>query len=92
MLPDQPCEVCWQRLDAVLWSAGRHPGCSSPAPLSDDAFHRLAAAVAAALGAGIEHPEGGWQVISTGTRVRMTPQSSDTRPAAETNERPRRPM
>ena len=41
MKPDQLCRTCQQRMDAVLWAAGRHPGCGSSPTISDQAEDRL---------------------------------------------------
>ena len=50
--PDRLCRTCRQRLDAVLWAAGRHPGCrSSPPPISDQAEARLIDHLATSLSA-----------------------------------------
>lgn len=51
MLPDHLCEVCRQRMDAVLWAVGRHPGCRSSPPISDRAEAQLIAALTHHLGA-----------------------------------------
>ena len=51
MLPDQICEVCRQRLDAVAWSIGRHPNCGPYKPLTDAAYDRLVAHLTQHLGA-----------------------------------------
>lgn len=45
------CNNCRGRLDAVLTNVGRHPGCGLHRPLAPDAFDRLVAAIADALGA-----------------------------------------
>ncbi|MDQ3476615.1 MAG: hypothetical protein M3492_09885 [Actinomycetota bacterium] len=47
------CLTCRQRLDAVLWSVGRHPGCRTSGPLDADAFDRLTRYLALRLGAEI---------------------------------------
>ena len=51
MLPDRICRTCRQRLDSVLWSVGKHAGCGSSPPISDQAETRLIAALARSLGA-----------------------------------------
>lgn len=51
MPPDQICQVCRQRLDAVAWSIGRHPGCGAYAPLNDASYERLSAHLASIVGA-----------------------------------------
>jgi len=51
MPPDRLCRTCRQRLDAVLWAVGRHPGCSTSPPISDDAYRRLVGHLATSLGA-----------------------------------------
>lgn len=51
MLPEHLCEVCRQRLDAVAWSIGKHPGCGAYAPLTADGYDRLVAHLADTLGA-----------------------------------------
>ena len=50
-LPDHLCEVCRQRMDAVLWAASRHPGCGSSPPISDRAEAQLIRHLATILGA-----------------------------------------
>jgi len=49
--PGQLCQVCRQRLDAVLGPVGRHPGCGSSPPVSDQAEARLIDHLATSLGA-----------------------------------------
>jgi len=49
--PGQFCRTCQQRMDAVVWSAGRHPGCGVAPPISDRAEASLIAALALHLGA-----------------------------------------
>jgi len=51
MTPDGLCRTCQGRLDAVLWVVGRHPGCSSSPPISDQAEARLIDHLAVNLGA-----------------------------------------
>jgi hypothetical protein len=51
MPPEQVCEVCRQRLDAVAWSIGKHPGCGPYQPLTDAAYDRLVAHLTQSLGA-----------------------------------------
>jgi len=51
MLPEHLCRTCRQRLDSVLWSVGRHPGCRPAGPLNAEAFDRLLRNLAGVLGA-----------------------------------------
>lgn len=51
MPPEPICATCRQRLDAVLWSVGRHPNCRPAGPLDADAFDRLTRYLADSLGA-----------------------------------------
>lgn len=51
MPPEPLCKVCQARLDAVLWSVGRHPNCRTAGPLDADALDRLTRYLADALGA-----------------------------------------
>jgi hypothetical protein len=53
-LPEHLCEVCQQRMDAVLWAVGRHPRCGSPPPISDAALARLVVHLTQSLGAVVE--------------------------------------
>lgn len=50
------CRTCRQRMDAVMWSAARHPGCSSSPPISDQAEAQLIGHLATSLGARRDHP------------------------------------
>lgn len=50
MTDDHLCRTCRQRLDSVLWSVGRHPGCSPAGPLNAEAFDRLLRNLAGVLG------------------------------------------
>ena len=52
-LPNPLCKVCQGRLDAVLWSVGRHPNCRPAGPIDADAFDRLTRYLALRLGAEI---------------------------------------
>ncbi len=45
------CLTCRGRLDAVLWSVARHPGCRPAGPLDADALDRLVRYLGGALGA-----------------------------------------
>jgi len=49
--PGQLCGVCQGRLDSVLWSAGRHPGCGVAPRISDAAEAQLIGHLAVHLGA-----------------------------------------
>lgn len=51
MPPDHLCRTCRQRLDSVLWSVGRHPGCRTAGPLVEQSLDRLIAYLADAVGA-----------------------------------------
>lgn len=51
MLPEQICQVCRGRLDAVAWSIGRHPGCGPYQPLTDAVYERLISHLALIVGA-----------------------------------------
>lgn len=51
MPPDQICKSCRGRLDSVLWSAGRHPGCGGSPPIGDEAEAHLIGHLARHLGA-----------------------------------------
>ncbi len=53
MKPDHLCRTCQQRMDAVLWAVGRHPGCGSSPPISDQAEARLIDHLATSLGAAV---------------------------------------
>lgn len=49
--PGQLCRTCQQRMDAVAWAVGRHPGCGSSPPISDQAEAQLIGHLATNLGA-----------------------------------------
>ncbi len=51
MSPSPLCKVCQGRLDAVLWSVGRHPNCRPAGPIDDAALARLIDYLADIVGA-----------------------------------------